>query len=272
MTQDQDEEYDTCSEDMNRRNSRKCFTNGPLPYHLYRQEMPPAGTQNYRQFYNSRSPTLPVLPGSPYYPQVHPYYQQQQRYPQLPAQVPPPYCYYPHQAYMMPSENMALKRPFSSVVGSDDSEPQLREKKARKAKRKCASASSIYKGVSWHKRDECYMARVWVDAASKHIGSYKQEMKAAIEVDKALKKLGRDKTHMNFSSNLERDIALSILKNNETTTADTSSGSVDNNGFPNTIEIILTNVVKSVQSRKVSSTSPATKEKKSNKNEVNLQK
>lgn len=91
-------------------------------------------------------------------------------------------------------------------------------------------------------------------------------MRAAVEVDKALKKLGKDKTHMNFANNLERDIALSVLKNFDR--SNPSNESVDNNGFPNTFEKVLTKVLESVKSRKPKPTIPKVEEKI--KSEINL--
>lgn len=184
------------------------------------------------------------------YQQYHPYYYQ-------------PYFCYPYQAYMMSSSSMSMKRQHSSLIGtgSEDSEPQVKKRKEVKAKRKCAFTSSIYKGVSWHKRDECYMGRVWVDGASKHVGSFKQEMKAAIAVDKALKELGKDETYMNFESNLERDIVMSILNNFETSVErSVYIGSVDKNGFPNRIESTLTKVIEAVKARKERNSIPTPEE------------
>lgn len=152
-----------------------------------------------------------------------------------------------------------------------------KETKPRKAKRKCLSASSRYKGVSWHKRDRCYMARVWVDGTSKHVGSYQQEMRAALAVDYTLLSMGKDASHLNFPLQLERDIAASILKHQtvsqniskdpdqqtETDESDGDSSSksvseedtkkagVDRNGFPNCVYSVLGDLLTDMKERRM---------------------
>ena len=46
--------------------------------------------------------------------------------------------------------------------------------------------SSKYRGVSWHKRDKGFVARVWRNGQAKHLGIFSNEVAAALAVDKAL--------------------------------------------------------------------------------------
>ena len=59
--------------------------------------------------------------------------------------------------------------------------------------------SSKYRGVSWHKRDKAYVARVWVNGKSEHLGVFSSELGAALVVDKRLLSLhGPSAKNLNF--------------------------------------------------------------------------
>lgn len=103
-----------------------------------------------------------------------------------------------------------------------------------------ASNTSVYKGVSWHKRDKKYAARFRFDGKSKHIGNYKEEIRAAIEVDRAV--LGTTVPcyeKLNFATNVERQMIETMLYHHQKHSISSDSFifsnnlSKDFNGYPN---------------------------------------
>lgn len=107
--------------------------------------------------------------------------------------------------------------------------------------------TSVYKGVSWHKRDKRYAARIRYGGKSKHIGNYKEELRAAIEVDRAVLLTKKPETKkLNFSNNIERGIAEVILneirsseKSKKISMLYKSSKSKDLNGYPNRLPELI---------------------------------
>jgi len=63
-----------------------------------------------------------------------------------------------------------------------------------KLKKKC---SSQYRGVYWNSGSKCWRARTWVNGKREHIGNFKEEIDAAVAVDKRATQLGR-KDALNF--------------------------------------------------------------------------
>ena len=75
----------------------------------------------------------------------------------------------------------------------------VRKRKQTKTSKKPQRRSSRYKGVSWHKHDHAYVARVWANGRSEHIGMFKSELAAAVAVDKRLIELhGKEYAGLNF--------------------------------------------------------------------------
>jgi hypothetical protein len=73
-------------------------------------------------------------------------------------------------------------------------------------------SSSKYRGVSWHKRDKAWVARVWHNNKSEHVGVYTSEERAAIAVDMQLiqYKGVKDAAPLNFPDPVERDRLLQM--------------------------------------------------------------
>mmetsp|Transcript_19647 Transcript_19647/g.36348 ORF Transcript_19647/g.36348 Transcript_19647/m.36348 type:complete len:513 (-) Transcript_19647:236-1774(-) len=61
------------------------------------------------------------------------------------------------------------------------------ELKKRQKIKQYRPSSSIYRGVCWHKRDKCWMARTWIKGKTRCLGSYSCERTAALAVDNVLK-------------------------------------------------------------------------------------
>ncbi len=64
--------------------------------------------------------------------------------------------------------------------------------------KKYKNASSIYKGVSWHKRDRKWRARTTLNGKAIWLGSFKSEVEAAKAYDKFAKKNYGDFSNLNF--------------------------------------------------------------------------
>ena len=84
------------------------------------------------------------------------------------------------------------------------------EKKRQGVKRQ---QSSKYKGVSWHKRDKAYVARVWWNGRSEHLGIFSCEIMAALAVDKRLLALhGPDAKNLNFPDATAREKIIKAME------------------------------------------------------------
>jgi len=74
------------------------------------------------------------------------------------------------------------------------------------AQAKPRTITSQYRGVSWHKRDRRWFARLWCDQKTRFIGSYRSEQRAALAVDEAEIQLsGRAARKLNFPDPDDRD-------------------------------------------------------------------
>jgi len=72
--------------------------------------------------------------------------------------------------------------------------------------------SSKYRGVSWHRRDKSWTARIWNNGKSEHLGTFSTELRAALSVDvKAEKYFGKGFTEFNFPDAMERRSVLKAL-------------------------------------------------------------
>jgi hypothetical protein len=60
------------------------------------------------------------------------------------------------------------------------------------------NASSMYKGVHWHKRNKTWVAYITANKIRKHLGSFIDEIEAAKTYDKAAKKLHKKFAYLNF--------------------------------------------------------------------------
>jgi len=78
---------------------------------------------------------------------------------------------------------------------------------ANKRNRRGSSAgTSIYKGVSWHKRVNKWIARIKHNNKDIHLGCFSSEQKAAISYDRAALKYFGEYAYLNFpKSNYEKD-------------------------------------------------------------------
>lgn len=110
-----------------------------------------------------------------------------------------------------------------------------------------------------------YAARYSNKGKSKHIGNYKEEIRAALEVDRAVLRSDRaNKRRLNFSNNMERQMVESALYhykkgNHKKRGVFNFEFSTDNNGFPNNFADIAQNVAKTNKNEKAIDYCPATK-------------
>jgi hypothetical protein len=59
------------------------------------------------------------------------------------------------------------------------------------------SASSVYRGVSWHTRDCAWRAQITANGRKKMLGNFKSEYEAALAYNKAAKKIHGDRAYQN---------------------------------------------------------------------------
>jgi len=78
----------------------------------------------------------------------------------------------------LPGANNPRKRQFFSTTDTSGYESQKQRKRV-KPWRRSSKASSKYRGVTHHKRDNRWLARAWIDNKMVHLGSYKKEKDAA---------------------------------------------------------------------------------------------
>ena len=60
-------------------------------------------------------------------------------------------------------------------------------------------ASSQYKGVGWHKRDQVWTSAITKDQVNYHLGYFTNEKEAAQAYDKAAKKMFKEFARLNFT-------------------------------------------------------------------------
>eukprot|EP00516_Mucochytrium_quahogii_P000954 CAMPEP_0203749198 /NCGR_PEP_ID=MMETSP0098-20131031/3844_1 /ASSEMBLY_ACC=CAM_ASM_000208 /TAXON_ID=96639 /ORGANISM=" , Strain NY0313808BC1" /LENGTH=276 /DNA_ID=CAMNT_0050638185 /DNA_START=240 /DNA_END=1070 /DNA_ORIENTATION=+ len=71
--------------------------------------------------------------------------------------------------------------------------------------KKKKALSSTFRGVSWHKRDRAWVARIWNNGKSEHLGTFHSEERAAVAVDmKAIEYFGSHGAGLNFPDEAER--------------------------------------------------------------------
>ena len=91
--------------------------------------------------------------------------------------------------------------------GLRDEESGGRQKSAGSKKKKgddFGRGTSRYRGVSWHKKNRKWSAKLSNKGLSIHLGSFADERKAARAVDLSIQERGLDRT-LNFPSNVEDD-------------------------------------------------------------------
>mmetsp|Transcript_4183 Transcript_4183/g.7333 ORF Transcript_4183/g.7333 Transcript_4183/m.7333 type:complete len:432 (+) Transcript_4183:167-1462(+) len=74
-----------------------------------------------------------------------------------------------------------------------------------KAGEKRCNQSSRFRGVSWHKRDKAWVARVWNNGKSEHVGVFSSEVRAALAVDLKLIEYRGNPEILNFPDPKERE-------------------------------------------------------------------
>lgn len=67
---------------------------------------------------------------------------------------------------------------------ADDAESSDGQFKKRRKRRRIKPWSSSYQGVSWHKRDKRWVARIWVEGKTQNLGTFVHEEHAALVVDR----------------------------------------------------------------------------------------
>lgn len=75
-----------------------------------------------------------------------------------------------------------------------------------------ASVKSKYRGVSWHKRDKSWTARIWKNGSSEHLGTFPTEVRAGLAVDiKSEAYFGKHFNDFNFRDHDERKLLIKAL-------------------------------------------------------------
>ncbi|GBG33881.1 AP2-like ethylene-responsive transcription factor AIL1 [Hondaea fermentalgiana] len=98
--------------------------------------------------------------------------------------------------------------PFNLAMGTS----------AKRRKRTQPSAASMpipsrFRGVSWHRRDKVWLARVWIDSKIRHLGCYKLEEMAALAVDlRHIAMYGETGRALNFPDREKREKLISRLR------------------------------------------------------------
>ncbi|GBG34604.1 AP2-like ethylene-responsive transcription factor AIL5 [Hondaea fermentalgiana] len=84
---------------------------------------------------------------------------------------------------------------------------------AAAAHREQEKSVSKYRGVSWHKRDRRWLARLWVAGKIRYLGSFCDEDEAALAVDLcALKEFGEHCPRLNFTSEQREQVKKTAQK------------------------------------------------------------
>jgi len=61
------------------------------------------------------------------------------------------------------------------------------------------NTSSVYKGVSWHKNEGCWLAKIRLNGKLKHLGHFDSEIEAAKAYDQKAMELFGEYAHVNLS-------------------------------------------------------------------------
>lgn len=64
--------------------------------------------------------------------------------------------------------------------------------------RRKSPQSSVFKGIYWHKRDRCWLTRIYVAGKRKEVGRFPHEIAAAMAYDIAAKDIYGSYAHLNF--------------------------------------------------------------------------
>jgi len=96
----------------------------------------------------------------------------------------------------------STKRTSDNTVPGDS-----QQRKRVKPWRRTSKASSQYRGVTYHKSDNRYIARAWIHGKTVHLGSFKKEKEAARAVrDKYIEVYGTNEDGKSISDSEEEDI------------------------------------------------------------------
>lgn len=72
-------------------------------------------------------------------------------------------------------------------------------------KKRSSPTSSIYKGVSWHKREQRWIARIYSDGTCHHLGYHDEEVEAAKAYNRAARELHGEFCNLNPIPEPERE-------------------------------------------------------------------
>lgn len=70
--------------------------------------------------------------------------------------------------------------------------------------KRCSDSLSKYKGISWHKKNKRWFAKIVINGKNKHLGSFKSSKEAAIAYDNSARFLFGEYARLNFPKNGER--------------------------------------------------------------------
>lgn len=87
--------------------------------------------------------------------------------------------------------------------------PATATQNARNAK-KCPGATSVYKGVVWHRRDRVWEASIRVDKKLRYLGRFRTEIEAAVAYDNAARAVDPEFCLFNFPDGVTPTVGVGI--------------------------------------------------------------
>jgi len=103
-------------------------------------------------------------------------------------------------------ESADISDSTSPVQKGNEPVPILHRRRAKKPKPSSnGKLESKYRGVSWHRRDHRWLARLWVKGKIQWLGAFPSETQAALAVDlRALREFGPGAQKLNFPDSAHR--------------------------------------------------------------------
>jgi len=101
----------------------------------------------------------------------------------------------------------------AKTIDAGETKKKKRVKKRPSPSNNTLPIPSRYRGVSWHRRDKVWLARVWIDGKIRHLGCFKLEKMAAMAVDlRHIALFGEHGRALNFPSRAERNRLIKEFK------------------------------------------------------------
>eukprot|EP00512_Aurantiochytrium_limacinum_P001049 CAMPEP_0171490906 /NCGR_PEP_ID=MMETSP0958-20121227/3568_1 /TAXON_ID=87120 /ORGANISM="Aurantiochytrium limacinum, Strain ATCCMYA-1381" /LENGTH=576 /DNA_ID=CAMNT_0012024273 /DNA_START=611 /DNA_END=2341 /DNA_ORIENTATION=- len=152
----------------------------------------PTGPQQYQSYFQPNSNSFSQMQQQQQ--------QQQQGGPSMVSNIDPQNQ---NTSQFFPSGFMTQNGPIDGANSFDMRKVQLSAPASANLNAK--GVSSKYRGVSWHRRDKAWTARIWNNGKSEHLGTFTTELRAALAVDiKAAAYFGDTFAEFNFPCEDER--------------------------------------------------------------------